>query len=38
VTDVWVHGRQVVADSRLTTVDMAELLGRVRQLTRGWRR
>jgi 5-methylthioadenosine/S-adenosylhomocysteine deaminase len=38
VTDVWVHGRRVVTDGRLTTVDVAELLGRVRQLTRGWRR
>ncbi|MGH7314495.1 MAG: amidohydrolase, partial [Candidatus Rokuibacteriota bacterium] len=38
VTDVWVHGRCVVEHGRLTTVDMAELLGRVRQLTRGWRR
>ncbi|HSF04289.1 MAG TPA: amidohydrolase [Methylomirabilota bacterium] len=38
VTDVWVHGRRVVADGHLTTVDMAELLGRVRHLTRGWRR
>lgn len=37
VTDVWVHGRHVVADRRLATVDEAALLGRVRQLTQGWR-
>jgi 5-methylthioadenosine/S-adenosylhomocysteine deaminase len=38
VTDVWVHGRRVVERGRLTTVDMPELLDRVRRLTRGWRR
>lgn len=28
VTDVWVHGRRVVADRRLTTIDEASLLAR----------
>lgn len=37
VTDVWVHGRRVVEAGRLTTVDTAELLARVRELTNGWR-
>ncbi|MBI2204793.1 MAG: amidohydrolase [Candidatus Rokubacteria bacterium] len=37
VTDVWVHGRRVVADRRLATVDEADLLARVRRLTQGWR-
>src|SRR2546426_8190470 len=37
ITDVWVHGRRVVEDGRLTTVDMDELLARVRALTAGWR-
>jgi len=37
ITDVWVHGRPVVADRRLTTLDMDELLARVRALTTGWR-
>ena len=36
VTDVWVHGRRVVRDGRLTTVDQADLLERVRALTRDW--
>ena len=36
VTDVWVHGRQVVASGRLTTVDQKELLARVAELTKGW--
>ncbi len=36
VTDVWVHGRQVVRDQRLTTIDQADLLARVRALTREW--
>jgi 5-methylthioadenosine/S-adenosylhomocysteine deaminase len=38
VTDVWVHGRRVVEQGRLTTLNEAELLGQVRQVTRGWRR
>jgi len=37
ITDVWVHGRPVIADRRLTTLDMDELLARVRALTTGWR-
>lgn len=37
ITDVWVHGRRVVAERRLTTLDLADLLGRVRALTKGWR-
>ncbi len=37
ITDVWVHGRRVVEGGRLQTVDTAELLARVRELTRGWR-
>jgi 5-methylthioadenosine/S-adenosylhomocysteine deaminase len=36
VTDVWVHGRRVVADRRLTTIPEAEIAGRVAALTRGW--
>jgi 5-methylthioadenosine/S-adenosylhomocysteine deaminase len=36
ITDVWVHGRQVVTDQRLTTVDQGALMERVRTLTRGW--
>jgi 5-methylthioadenosine/S-adenosylhomocysteine deaminase len=38
VTDVWVHGRPVVRDRRLGTVDQSALLARVRELTRNWRR
>lgn len=37
VTDVWVHGRQVVRDQRLAIMDQERLLARVRQLTRGWK-
>ena len=37
VTDAWVHGRHVVRDQRLTTLDQAVLLARVRELTRDWR-
>ena len=37
VTDVWVHGRQIVADRRLATIDQSRLLARVRELTNGWR-
>jgi 5-methylthioadenosine/S-adenosylhomocysteine deaminase len=36
VTDVWVHGRRVVADGRLATLDQAELMARVREVTKGW--
>jgi 5-methylthioadenosine/S-adenosylhomocysteine deaminase len=36
VTDVWVHGRRVVEDGRLTTIDLDALLARVRALTAGW--
>ena len=37
ITDVWVHGRRVVEAGRLLTTDLAELLARVRALTREWR-
>ena len=37
VTDVWVHGRHVVAGGRLATVSEADLVARVRALTHGWR-
>ena len=37
VTDVWVHGRPVVARGRLVTVSEADLVARVAALTRGWR-
>ena len=36
ITDVWVHGRHVVKDQRVTTVDQGALMERVRTLTRGW--
>jgi 5-methylthioadenosine/S-adenosylhomocysteine deaminase len=36
ITDVWVHGRQVVKDQRLTMLDQDVLMERVRTLTRGW--
>lgn len=36
VSDVWVHGRRVVADRRLAATDEARLLARVRELTRAW--
>jgi 5-methylthioadenosine/S-adenosylhomocysteine deaminase len=36
ITDVWVHGRQVVKDRRLNTVDQDALMARVAALTRGW--
>ncbi len=36
VTDVWVHGRQVVAGGRLVTVDQAALMAGVREVTQGW--
>jgi len=36
VTDVWVHGRHVVADGHLTTLDEGTLVARVAALTKGW--
>jgi 5-methylthioadenosine/S-adenosylhomocysteine deaminase len=36
VSDVWVHGRRVVEDRRLASVDQASLMARVRALTAGW--
>jgi 5-methylthioadenosine/S-adenosylhomocysteine deaminase len=36
LTDVWVHGRHVVAGGRLTTLDESELVTRVAALTKGW--
>ena len=36
VSDVWIHGRQTMAAGAATTVDVAELLARVRELTAGW--
>jgi 5-methylthioadenosine/S-adenosylhomocysteine deaminase len=36
VTDVWVHGERVVEAGRLTRASEAELLARVRALTRDW--
>ena len=37
ITDVWVHGRRVVKDGRVSTLDEADLLREVRALTRDWR-
>lgn len=37
VTDVWVHGQHVVRNQRLTTLDQAQLVERVRALTRDWK-
>jgi len=37
VTDVWVHGRHVVAAQHLVTLDQEDLLARVRALTQDWR-
>jgi 5-methylthioadenosine/S-adenosylhomocysteine deaminase len=37
ITDVWVHGRRVVRDGSLASLDEAGLLGEVRALTREWR-
>src|SRR5882724_11834806 len=37
VTDVWVHGRQVVRGQRLATMDQAGLMERVRAVTADWR-
>jgi len=36
ITDVWVHGRHVVKDRRLATLDQDALMARVAALTRGW--
>jgi 5-methylthioadenosine/S-adenosylhomocysteine deaminase len=36
ITDAWVHGRRVVSEGRLASMDEAGLLARVRELTRGW--
>ena len=36
VTDVWVHGRRVVEQGRLTTVSESDLVARVAALTKGW--
>jgi 5-methylthioadenosine/S-adenosylhomocysteine deaminase len=36
ITDVWVHGRHVVKDRRLATLDQDALMARVATLTRGW--
>ena len=38
VTDVWVHGRLIVQDRRLATLDQETLMARVAALTRGWSR
>ena len=37
VTDVWVEGRRVVSHQRLTRLDQADLMERVRRLTREWK-
>jgi 5-methylthioadenosine/S-adenosylhomocysteine deaminase len=36
ITDVWVHGRQVVKGQKLATLDQEALMERVRKLTGGW--
>ena len=36
VTDVWVHGRRVVEQGRVTTVAEDDLVARVADLTKGW--
>jgi 5-methylthioadenosine/S-adenosylhomocysteine deaminase len=36
VTDVWVHGRRVVEQGRLTTTSEEELVARLTALTKGW--
>jgi len=35
ITDVWVHGRQVVKGQKLATLDQEALMERVRKLTDG---
>ena len=37
VTDAWVHGRAVVRDRRLVTLELGALMERVRALTSDWR-
>ncbi|MCC6994971.1 MAG: amidohydrolase family protein [Deltaproteobacteria bacterium] len=37
IRDVWVEGRRVVEDGRLTTLDLGEIGARVRELTSSWR-
>jgi 5-methylthioadenosine/S-adenosylhomocysteine deaminase len=36
VTDVWVHGRRVVEQRRLTTTSEEDLVARIAALTQGW--
>ena len=36
ITDVWVHGRQVVKEQKLATLDQEALMERVGKLTRAW--
>jgi 5-methylthioadenosine/S-adenosylhomocysteine deaminase len=36
ITDVWVHGAQVVKAQKLATLDQETLMERVRKLTDGW--
>jgi 5-methylthioadenosine/S-adenosylhomocysteine deaminase len=36
ITDVWVHGRRVVENHRLVSVDRAALMANVREVTKGW--
>jgi 5-methylthioadenosine/S-adenosylhomocysteine deaminase len=36
VTDVWVHGRRVVEQGRLTTTSEEDLVARVARLTKDW--
>jgi len=36
ITDVWVHGRQVVKGQKLATLDQEALMERVRKLTGSW--
>jgi 5-methylthioadenosine/S-adenosylhomocysteine deaminase len=36
LTDVWVHGRRVVEQGRLTTMSETDLVARVAALTKGW--
>src|SRR4029453_14772661 len=36
VPDVWVHGRRVVEQGRLTTISEADVVARVAALTKGW--
>jgi 5-methylthioadenosine/S-adenosylhomocysteine deaminase len=36
VTDVWVHGRRVVEQGRLTSISEDEVVARVAALTKGW--